>query len=79
VLGIVLRGTDFAFRNEAGRLDHQRLLGGVFAFVSILTPFFFGAAIGGIISDRVPVGNAAGDLISSWPLPSRRLWRPCSW
>ena len=34
----------------------------VFALSSILTPFALGAAIGGIASGRVPVGNAAGDL-----------------
>jgi cytochrome d ubiquinol oxidase subunit II len=29
-------------------------------------PFALGAAVGGIATDRVPVGNAAGDLWSSW-------------
>jgi NADH dehydrogenase FAD-containing subunit/cytochrome bd-type quinol oxidase subunit 2 len=70
LLGIVLRGAGFAFRHEAERLSRQRLLGAVFASASVLTPFFFGAAIGGIISGRVPVGNAAGDLISSWLNPT---------
>ena len=32
----------------------------VFAVSSILTPFALGAAVGGIASGRVPVGNAAG-------------------
>jgi NADH dehydrogenase FAD-containing subunit/cytochrome bd-type quinol oxidase subunit 2 len=70
LLGIVLRGAGFAFRNEAERLERQRLLGGVFAMASVLTPFFFGAAIGGIISGRVPVGNAAGNVITSWLNPT---------
>ncbi|MBV9601563.1 MAG: cytochrome d ubiquinol oxidase subunit II [Chloroflexi bacterium] len=70
LLGIVLRGCGFAFRNEADRLSRQRLTGAVFAIASVLTPFFFGMAIGGIISGRVPVGNAAGDLITSWLNPT---------
>ena len=32
----------------------------------MLTPFFLGAAVGGIASGRVPVGNVAGDVASSW-------------
>ena len=36
----------------------------------MLTPFFFGTVIGGIISGRVPVGNAAGDLVTSWLNPT---------
>ena len=39
----------------------------------MLTPFALGAAIGGIASGRVPVGNAAGDLFSSWLNPTSIL------
>ncbi|HYW90387.1 MAG TPA: cytochrome d ubiquinol oxidase subunit II, partial [Chloroflexota bacterium] len=70
LLGIVLRGAGFAFRHEAEQASRQRLLGGVFAISSVLTPFFFGTVIGGIASGRVPVGNAAGDLITSWLNPT---------
>ncbi|MBV9322408.1 MAG: cytochrome d ubiquinol oxidase subunit II [Chloroflexi bacterium] len=70
LLGIVLRGSGFAFRHEAERLSGQRALGAVFAISSVLTPFFFGAAIGGLISGRVPIGNAAGNPISSWVNPT---------
>jgi cytochrome d ubiquinol oxidase subunit II len=70
-LGIVLRGSGFAFRKETERLAPKRLFGAVFAFSSAIVPFFFGAVIGGIVSGRVPVGNAAGDLITSW-------WNPTS-
>jgi NADH dehydrogenase FAD-containing subunit/cytochrome bd-type quinol oxidase subunit 2 len=70
LLGIVLRGAGFAFRHEAEQASRQRLLGGVFAISSVLTPFFFGTVVGGIASGRVPVGNAAGDLISSWLNPT---------
>jgi cytochrome d ubiquinol oxidase subunit II len=70
LLGIFLRGSGFAFRHEAAKLSGQRAAGAVFAISSILTPFFFGAAIGGIISGRVPVGNAAGNLLTSWLNPT---------
>ncbi|HEY1297375.1 MAG TPA: cytochrome d ubiquinol oxidase subunit II [Chloroflexota bacterium] len=70
LLGIVLRGAGFAFRHEAEQVSRQRVLGGVFAISSVLTPFFFGTVIGGIASGRVPVGNAAGDPISSWLNPT---------
>jgi cytochrome d ubiquinol oxidase subunit II len=36
----------------------------------VVTPFALGAAIGGIASGRVPVGNAAGDPITSWLNPT---------
>jgi NADH dehydrogenase FAD-containing subunit/cytochrome bd-type quinol oxidase subunit 2 len=71
LLGIVLRGAGFAFRHEAERVSRQRLLGAIFAIASVLTPFFFGTVVGGIVSGRVPVGNAAGDLVTSW-------WNPTS-
>jgi cytochrome bd ubiquinol oxidase subunit II len=67
LIGIVLRGAAYALRSqtESGEVVTtrlERLLG----FSSILTPFALGAAAGGIASGRVPVGNAAGDLVTSW-------------
>jgi cytochrome d ubiquinol oxidase subunit II len=62
-LGIIFRGASYALRSGA---PDSRLIDTVFALSSILTPFALGAAVGGIASRRVPVGNAAGDLISSW-------------
>jgi cytochrome bd ubiquinol oxidase subunit I len=38
---------------------------------SILTPFALGTVVGGIASGRVPVGNAAGDPITSWLNPAQ--------
>jgi NADH dehydrogenase FAD-containing subunit/cytochrome bd-type quinol oxidase subunit 2 len=70
LLGIVLRGAGFAFHHEAEQASRQWRLERLFAISSILTPFFLGAAIGGIISGRVPVGNAAGDPFSSWLNPT---------
>ena len=55
------------------RATELRAVDLVFALSSILTPFAFGAAIGGIASGRVPVGNAAGDPFSSWLNPTSVL------
>jgi cytochrome d ubiquinol oxidase subunit II len=40
---------------------------------SVLTPFALGTAVGGIASRRIPVGNAAGDPITSWLNPTSVL------
>ena len=65
-LGIVLRGSGFAFHNVARRTRNRHLAERVFALSSILTPFFMGAVVGAIASGRVPVGNAEGDAVTSW-------------
>jgi cytochrome d ubiquinol oxidase subunit II len=69
-LGIIFRGASYALR--AGVEDAQKV-DVVFALSSVLTPFALGAAVGGIASMRVPVGNAAGDLFSSWLNPTSIL------
>jgi cytochrome d ubiquinol oxidase subunit II len=65
-LGIVLRGSGFAFHKLARRLHYRRLAERIFGLFSLLTPFFMGTVIGAIASGRVPVGNAAGDPVTSW-------------
>jgi cytochrome d ubiquinol oxidase subunit II len=65
-LGIVFRGAAFALRGEAATIGEARALGATFALSSVLVPFFLGAAVGGIASGRVPVGNASGDAFTSW-------------
>jgi cytochrome bd ubiquinol oxidase subunit II len=65
-IGIILRGTAYALRSGAADFREQRRIELAFAASSILTPFAFGAVIGGIASGRVPVGNAEGDLVTSW-------------
>jgi cytochrome d ubiquinol oxidase subunit II len=72
-LGIIFRGAAFALRGQAATIREARLLGGLFALASVLIPFSLGAAIGGIASGRVPVGNAAGDPVSSWLNPTSAL------
>jgi cytochrome d ubiquinol oxidase subunit II len=69
-IGIVLRGTAYALRSGAGSDREERALERGFAASSILTPFALGAAIGAIASGRVPVGNAQGDLFTSWLNPT---------
>ena len=54
LLGIVLRGAGFAFRKEVNRLSLQRVFGAIFAFSSLLTPFFMGAVIGAIATGSIP-------------------------
>ena len=39
---------------------------------SLLTPFALGTVVGGDRDRRVPVGNAAGNLITSWLNPTSR-------
>jgi cytochrome d ubiquinol oxidase subunit II len=72
-IGIVLRGSSFAFRKWASQLRYRRLFGIGFAASSLLTPFFLGTVAGGVASGRVPLGNAAGDPWTSWINPTSML------
>jgi cytochrome bd ubiquinol oxidase subunit II len=69
-LGIVLRGSGFAFRKSIEGLSGRRIAGATFAISSLLTPFFMGAAVGAIASGNVPA-DGDGAPFSSWlqPLP----------
>jgi cytochrome bd ubiquinol oxidase subunit II len=69
-LGIIFRGATYAFRAGASGPRESGVIDTIFSFSSILTPFALGAAIGGIATNRVPVGNAAGSLFSSWLNPT---------
>lgn len=68
-LGIVLRGAGFAFQAAAAPTDRRAVAERIFGVSSVLTPFFMGTVIGAIASGRVPVGNAAGDPVTSWCNP----------
>jgi cytochrome bd ubiquinol oxidase subunit II len=72
-LGIVLRGTAYALRAATSTMREQRIVETVLGIASVLTPFALGAAIGGIASGRVPVGNAEGDVVTSWLNPTSIL------
>jgi cytochrome bd ubiquinol oxidase subunit II len=65
-LGIVLRGAGFAFHKTARRFKGRQLAERLFGLSSLLTPFFMGTVVGAVASGRVPVGNAAGDPVTSW-------------
>jgi cytochrome d ubiquinol oxidase subunit II len=69
LIGIVLRGTAYALRAQAEDGELALKIERVFGLSSVLTPFALGTAVGGIASGRVPVGNAAGNLITSWANP----------
>ena len=63
-LGIVLRGSGFAFRHALpGPVRDPATR--VFGVSSLLTPFFMGTVVGAIASGEVPAGGG-GDPTSSW-------------
>jgi cytochrome d ubiquinol oxidase subunit II len=68
-LGIVLRGSGFAFHKTARRAGGRAMSEALFGAASLLTPFFMGTVVGAIAGGRVPVGNAAGDAVTSWLNP----------
>ena len=72
-LGIVLRGSSFAFRKAVLRTCDRRNFGAAFALASVLVPYCMGAVAGGIASGRVPAGGEAGDPVDSWINPTSIL------
>ena len=72
-LGIVLRGSGFAFHQAVIRTSYRRKLGAIFAVSSVLVPYCLGAVVGGIASGRVPAGGEAGDPWNSWVNPTSIL------
>ncbi len=64
-LGIVARGSGFAFVRVSTRLSVRRVYGATFAISSVITPFFLGAVAGAVASGRVPT-DGQGDPIDSW-------------
>jgi len=69
-VGIVLRGSAFAFRKSVQSLRARRAMGAAFALSSVMTPFFMGTVVGAVAAGNVPAGGN-GDPFSSWiaPLP----------
>lgn len=72
-LGIVLRGSSFAFRKSVSTTSARRFAGALFATSSVLVPYCMGAVAGAIASGRVPAGGVAGDWWSSWTGPTSIL------
>ncbi len=71
--GIIFRGATYALRSATETPGEQRKIDTVFGVSSVITPFALGAAAGGIAAGKVPVGNAAGSLFSSWLNPTSIL------
>ncbi|RKT55730.1 cytochrome d ubiquinol oxidase subunit II [Saccharothrix australiensis] len=71
--GIIARGAAFAYRKSVGTPGMRRFFGAAFALSSLLTPFFFGAVVGGVASGRVPPGIAGGDVVRGWVNPTSFL------
>ena len=67
-IGIIFRGTTYALR---GQLKDRgvAVVENLFALSCLLTPFALATVIGAIATGRVPVGNARGDLVTSWLNP----------
>jgi cytochrome d ubiquinol oxidase subunit II len=63
-LGIVLRGSGFAFRHALVGPVHGPATR-VFGISSVLTPFFMGTVVGAIASGEVPA-DGGGDPTDSW-------------
>ena len=68
-LGIVLRGSGFAFQHTARRPQARVVAVTLFGLASVLTPFFMGTVVGAVAGGRVPVGNATGNDVTSWLNP----------
>jgi len=64
--GIVMRAVGYVVGGYAKR-QWVTWLATISSFV---TPFMLGAVVGGVVSGRVPVGNAQGDVLSSWLNPT---------
>jgi cytochrome d ubiquinol oxidase subunit II len=68
-LGIVLRGSGFAFRKVSVRTATQRANGAMFALSSVVTPFFLGTVAGAVATGRVPSRGGTGPLVT-WFTPA---------
>jgi cytochrome d ubiquinol oxidase subunit II len=70
-LGIVLRGAGFAFRPEVRAMRWEPVAGAVFAFASLITPFFLGTAVGAVVTGQVH--SSTGDPAAAWVNPTSLL------
>ncbi len=65
-LGIIMRAVGYVVGGYARRSWVIWLA----TVASFLTPFMLGTVIGAVVSGRVPVGNAEGEIVSSWLNPT---------
>ncbi|MGH3283448.1 MAG: cytochrome d ubiquinol oxidase subunit II, partial [Streptosporangiaceae bacterium] len=70
-IGIIFRGTTYALRGVLDRGEGRGvgMVEKLFALSSVLTPFALATVVGAIATGRVPVGNARGNIITSWLNP----------
>jgi cytochrome d ubiquinol oxidase subunit II len=69
LLGIIARGTAFAFRHYDAVIDRmQKLYNGIFVYSSFVTPLFLGIIAGSAVSGRInpAADNFADAYIFSW-------------
>jgi cytochrome d ubiquinol oxidase subunit II len=69
-IGIIVRGAAYALRTGTSSPRQLKAIDMASAISSLLTPFALGTVVGAVASGRVPVGNAAGDPVSSWLNPT---------
>jgi cytochrome d ubiquinol oxidase subunit II len=72
LLGIVFRGSAFAFRKYDPAAEHpRRRWGTVFGVSSVLTPFFLGITLGGLASGEIRVsdGRVLTGFFAGWTSP----------
>jgi len=61
-VGIIFRGAAYALRGQGTSRSAETVM----ALSSVLTPFSLGTVVGAIATSRVPVGNAAGNVVTAW-------------
>jgi cytochrome d ubiquinol oxidase subunit II len=70
-IGIIFRGAAYALRGVADTSQPtSRAAENLLGLSSVLTPFALGTAVGAVAVGRVPVGNAAGNQVTSWLSPA---------
>ena len=69
-IGIILRGAAYALRSVADTTSAIGAAENLLGISSVITPFALGTAVGAIATGRVPVGNAAGNPVTSWLAPA---------
>jgi len=72
LLGIVLRGSAFAFRKYDPEREHlHRRWSTIFGISSFLTPFFLGITLGGLASGEIRVlnGQVVSGFFAGWTSP----------
>jgi len=73
VVGVVLRGSAFAFRSYGAEDSNaQRYWGRVFASASLVTPMLLGVALGAVAAGQVEPPTGAGfvaDFVAPWASP----------